>query len=117
MTKLSVAIGIALFSLGLVAQQQHGINIAWTPSPTNGVTSQIICRSLTTGTENCATPLATIPNNTQASFLDTTGNAGTKYFYVLEACIGSICSSPSGEANAIFPTVPAPPSGVTANPQ
>ena len=116
MTKIFVAVCL-LFAISAVAQQQHGINIAWTPSPTNGVTSQIICRSTTTGTENCATPLTTIPNNTQASFLDTTGQAGTKYFYVLEACIGSICSAPSGEANAIFPTVPAPPSGVTANPQ
>ena len=108
---------VLLLVVGSSAAAQHGINLIWTPSVTSGVTSQLVCRSTSPGTENCATPLVTFPNNTTAAYLDTTGTPGTTYYYVLEACIGSICSVPSAEASAVFPSVPVPPSGVTASPQ
>lgn len=100
----------------VASAQQHGINLAWTPSATQGVTTQVICRSTSSGTENCAAPLKTFSDNSTSQFLDTTGQAGVQYYYVLEACINNICSVPSTEATAVFPTVPASPTGVTASP-
>ena len=114
---------IVWLALSTAAVAQHGIMLGngsgggWTLSTTPGITSQLVCRSTSTGTENCAVPLTTIANNTTASYLDTTGVAGTKYFYVLEACIGAICSVPSVEASAVFPTVPTAPTGLGAVPQ
>jgi|ERR1039458_3947337 hypothetical protein len=93
----------------------HGIDITWTLSNTPGVTSQLVCRSTVSGGENCGTPLQTFSDDTTVSFLDTGGVAGTKYYYVLEACIGTICSSPTTpEVSAVFPTVPNAQTGVGA---
>src|ERR1039458_8529376 len=68
----------------------HGIDITWTLSNTPGITSQLVCRSITSGGENCGSPLQTITDGTTVSLLDTAGVGGTKYYYVLEACIGTI---------------------------
>jgi len=105
-----------LFATSLAfGQGQHGIKLSWTLSTTSGVTSQVVCRSTTSGSENCATPLTTISDDVTVSFLDQTGMAGVKYYYVLEACIGTNCSVPSAEASAIYP--PSPQTGVVAVPQ
>src|SRR5271166_877725 len=95
----------------------HGICLSWTLSTTPGITSQVVYRGTTPGGENFITPLTTIANGTAVNYLDTTGAGGLTYYYVLEACIGAICSVPSNEATAVFPTVPAPPTVVTATPQ
>jgi hypothetical protein len=116
--KYLTAIAVVLLAfVGLVAQTQHGLNLAWSLSPTPGITSQLVFRGTTPGGENMASPYATITNGTATSFLDTTGVAGTKYFYVLEACIGAICSAPSNEGSGVFPTLPAPPSGLSVTAQ
>ena len=101
---------ITLATIALAAT--HGNNLTWTPSTSSGVTSQLVCRGTTAGSENCAAPIATIPNNTTTTFLDSTGTAGTTYFYVVEACAGTVCSVPSNEVNAVFPIVPNPPTNL-----
>ena len=95
----------------------HGICLSWTLSTTPGITSQVVYRGTTPGGENFITPLATIPNGTATNSLDTTGAGGLTYYYVVEACIGTICSVPSNEATAVFPTVPVPQAGLSASPQ
>ena len=94
---------------------QHGTCLNWTLSPTQGVNKQLVCRSTTTGTEDCATPLSTIPDGVTTSFLDTTGTPGVSYFYIVKACINNACSAPSNEATNGFP--PAPQSGLTPTSQ
>ena len=106
-----------LLSSPAAAQQQHGINLTWTPSTSSGVTSQLICRSNVSGLEICTVPLVTIPNGTTSSYLDTTGVAAQPYFYIAESCVGAICSAKSNEASAVFPTVAAPPTALSAVPQ
>ena len=117
MKRLFLVISLLLLASVLPAAAQHGINLAWSHSTSAGVTSQVICRSLISAQEVCIPALATILDNTTNTYLDTTGIAGVQYFYVLEACAGTICSIPSNEANAVFPTVPSPPTTLGAVPQ
>jgi hypothetical protein len=81
----------------------HGIGLSWVPSLSAGITDQLVCRGTVPGGEICAPPLVTIANNTTGGFMDTSGSHGTLYYYIVEACHGSICSSSSDEASATFP--------------
>ena len=122
MKRLLVLMTLLLFIAAPVfaqhaAVQSHGINVTWTLSATPGVTSQLLCRSTVSGGEDCSNPLQTFADDTTVAFLDTTGVGGTKYYYVLGACVAGICSAPSPEASAVYPIVPASQTGVAASPQ
>lgn len=94
----------------------------WTPSGTTGsnaATSQKVCRATSAGAA-CGTPLTTIQNNTTATYTDSTGVAGTMYYYTIQACNSTGCSTPSNEVSIAFPTppaVPAAPTNLTATVQ
>lgn len=89
-------LGIVLFwpSRGIFAQSGHNITLTWSAS--SGATSYNVKRSTTTGTE------ATISTSATTSFVDSTGVAGTKYFYVVTAVNQFGESAPSNEASASF---------------
>ena len=111
MKTIKILAVIFILSLGLRAQSSA--NLTWNLSPTPGVTNQLVCRSLTSGSENCQLPLMMIPNDTAITYSDTTGAPGTTYYYTLEACIGLLCSGMSNEASGTFPMPPAPQTGLT----
>ena len=112
---------IVWVGLSTAAVAQHGIKFSWTVSNTPGVTSQALYCGLTTGGENYVTAIITFSDNTTSSYLWTTGIAGNTYFCTGEADILkngiNYWSNPSNEASAVFPTIPAPQSGLTATAQ
>ena len=100
-------LGVVLFwpSRGIFAQSGHNITLTWSAS--SGATSYNVKRSTATGTE------ATIATSATTSFVDTTGVAGTKYFYVVTAVNQFGESGPSNEASATFlGNPPAAPTGL-----
>lgn len=84
---------------------QHGLELTWTEA-TQGTTFNVF-RGTTAGGEDYNNPIATAL--TTESFLDTTGVAGTTYFYTVEAVLNGVASAPSNEGSGVFPTVPASP--------
>lgn len=94
-------------SRGIFAQSGHNITLSWSAS--SGATSYNVKRSTTTGTETALSTSAT------TSFVDSTGVAGTKYFYVVTAVNQFGESGPSNEASATFlGNPPAAPTGLAA---
>ena len=88
---------------------QHGVLLTATASVTPGVTYNVY-RGTTTGG-----PYTQIKTGlTAPTYEDTTGTAGTKYYYVMTAVLGAAESVYSNEANATFLVVPAPPTGLGA---
>jgi hypothetical protein len=81
---------------------QHGVNVTWTAgTPTAGqvaATGWKVERSTVTGGPYTQVGAVTVTN-----YLDTTGTAGTKYFYVIVGTApGAIDANPSLEASATF---------------
>jgi len=94
-------------SRGIFAQSGHNITLTWTASA--GATSYNVKRSTTSGTE---TTLSATP---APPYVDSTGVAGTKYFYVVTA-VNQFGESPSSnEVSATFlGNPPAAPTALSA---
>lgn len=98
----------------------HCTVLSWTASTTSGVTYSV-CRSTTSGAENCTVPINTSPI-TGTSYIDpiTLTNSQQTFFYVIVAVdvtsFGTLTSSPSNEASATFPALPQAPTSATATP-
>jgi hypothetical protein len=100
-------IGLLALCAGLLlwptqAQTQHGVLLTWTAgTPGAGqvaATGWKVQRSTVTGG-----PYTQVAAVTVTSYLDTTGTAGTKYFYVIVGTApGAIDATPSPEASATF---------------
>ncbi len=90
---------------GLTATGFSGsqINLAWTVSTPADATSQQIFRN--TVNTKPGTPIATIANNTTASYADGGLTAATLYYYWLDALDGAGNRSTSATANATTATV------------
>ena len=104
-------LGIVMFwpRLGQT-QGTHSNTLSWT-APTSGgaVATYNVKRSTSTGTE---VMIATVPS-TQTTYVDTTGTAGTTYFYVISASNQFGESPNSNEVSALFlGDKPAAPSGL-----
>lgn len=83
------------------ADQGGSITLNWTvsTSTTPAITAQRIYRSTTSGSGY--TLLATISNNTTATYVDATAVTGTSYYYVIRAYNGAQESANSNQATAI----------------
>lgn len=97
----------------------HGIALAWQES-TSGVTSYNVWRSTTSG----GPYTEVITGVTTTSYLDPAAGltAGTTYYYVVQAAIGTDLSAASAQASATVPSGgfsvdPNAPTGVTATVQ
>jgi cellulose 1,4-beta-cellobiosidase len=92
------------------SQGTHSNTLSWTAPTTGGaVATYNVKRSASAGTE---VTIATVPS-TQTSFVDTTGTAGTTYFYVVSASNQFGESPNSNEVSALFlGDKPAAPSGL-----
>lgn len=110
---LFVLLGVVLGVLPVLrSQTAHSITVAWT-APTSGgaVATYNVKRSTSTGTE---VTIATVPAS-QTSFVDTTGTAGTTYFYVISASNQFGESPNSSEVSGLFlGDKPGAPQGPTA---
>ena len=104
---------VSTVALATPPGQNHGINLTWTEG--TGNCSFNVYKGTAAGGENYSAPYASVGIGVLA-YLDQTGTAGTKYYYTVTSVLNGIESSPSGEVNALFPTVPVPPV-VTATPQ
>ena len=117
MAILLVAVGFWVLPWHVLAQgPQHSITVGWVaPSPVGGsgaVGSYNVYRSTSTG--GPYTKLGSTAANV-VTYADTTGAAGTKYFYVVTTVDSNgFESMNSGEASATAIGNPNPPSGVTA---
>jgi hypothetical protein len=83
------------------ASPSHSVTLTWTASTTSGVTAYNIYRSQTTGgpyTKLTATAVAT------TTYTDSSVIAGTTYYYVATALVGSAESGYSIQASATVPT-------------
>ena len=104
--------------LGIVVafpQTPHSITIAWSYTQgTDPATGFFVYRGTTTGGPYTQLNATALPA-TAVSYVDTTGTAGTKYFYVVQAvdALGDL-SGNSAEASASFLGNPSVPAGVTA---
>ncbi len=96
---LAALIGVLLFWPHGIFAQSHSISLSWTAGTGGGaVATYNVKRSTTSGTE---VTIASVPS-TQTTYSDTTGVAGTKYFYVITAVNSFGESGPSNEASATF---------------
>lgn len=86
----------------------HFNTISWTVSTSTEVTSQKVYRSTVSG--GPYTLLATIPNNTAASYQDSSVTIGANHCYVLTALAGTSESMFSSEVCAVD-------KGTNVNPQ
>lgn len=110
---------LLLFWPNANSQTSHSVSLQWVASTTTGAQYNIY-RSTTTGgpyTKLNGGPIS------GTVFNDTTGAAGTHYFYVVTALCGSTATCPSGvtgessnstEVSATFLGSPVAPAGVTA---
>ncbi|SRR6266436_7670183 len=110
---------LSLFVRRVVAQTAHSVTIQWVTSATTGAQYNIY-RSTTTGgpyTKLNGGPVS------GTVFNDTTGAAGTHYFYVVTALCGTTATCAAGisgesansvEVSATFFGSPSAPTGVTA---
>ncbi len=87
----------------------NSINLSWNAS--TGATSYNILR---TTNSNCSTGLSQIGTSTTTSYSDTTAQAGTTYYYVVQAVNSCGTSSNSNCANAVRSSVPSAPTNLTA---
>lgn len=100
---LVIVLGLPSLRHGLQAQgTTHGVSLTWTAGvPTSGqiaATGWKVNRSLTTGG-----PYTQISAVTVTNYLDTTGTAGTKYFYVVVGTApNALDSAPSNEVSSTF---------------
>jgi len=78
------------------SQGTHDIALTWTAPVTGSPTSYNVKRGVASGAE------VKIASATTTSFIDTTGVAGTKYFYVVTAVNSFGESVVSNEVSAIF---------------
>jgi fibronectin type 3 domain-containing protein len=106
---LLAILGVAWFQSLWAAASTHGIKLSWQES-TPG-TSFIIYR----GPSGKEVAYATTGIGV-TTYNDTNGVAGTKYCYVVAAVLDGIDSGDSPEVCAVFPKVPADPSGLSATP-
>jgi hypothetical protein len=106
---LLAILGVAWFH-SLWAASTHGIRLSWQESTPR--TSFIIYRG-PFGKAKVAHATTGIEVKT---YFDTNGVAGTKYCYVVAAVLDGIDSGDSPEVCAVFPKVPADPSGLSATP-
>ena len=89
---------------------QHGIELVWQESDQGDTfnvhrsTDEVNYSSIASGVSDM-------------SYLDAGGVAGTTYFYYVTAVKNGLESGPSPIADAVFPTVPTPPSSLTATAQ
>lgn len=86
----------------------HGIAVSW--SETTAGTSFNVYRGVGTGTEVAYAQVGI----GILTFNDLTGTGGTNYCYMITAVLNGIESGDSPEACAVFPLVPASPTGTTA---
>lgn len=117
------AVALLLFWPSLGAQTQHSIVVTWGASSTSGAQYNVYRGTATGGpySKLTAVPVSAL------TYTDTTGVAGTKYFYVETAVCPSGGSCPAGiigesgfgpEASATFlgsPNPPVAPVAATAN--
>ena len=103
---LLAILGVAWFQ-SLWAASTHGIKLTWHES-TPG-TSYIIYR----GPSGHEVAYATTGIGV-TTYNDTNGVAGTTYCFLVKAVLNGIESEDSNQACAIFPKVPANPSGLSA---
>jgi hypothetical protein len=109
-----LAIVAALLFWPAQAQTQHGVMLTWTAgTPGAGqvaATGYLVERSTVTGG-----PYTQIASVTVTSYLDTSGTAGSKYFYVVVGTApGAINSANSTEVSATFLAQTAGPVGLQA---
>lgn len=111
---LSILFGILLLPWGtnLRAQGTHNITLAWNAPTTGGaVATYNVKRSTSSGTE---ATIASTPANTR-TYVDSSGTAGTTYFYVVTAVNQFGESGPTNEVSAIFQgDRPGTPAGLSA---
>ncbi len=95
---VSVSSGLAAPSnLSASAQSTSQINLSWSAS--SGASSYDVFRSTTSGfSASSANQIAS--GVSTASYSDTGLNAGTTYYYLVEACNSAGCSGPSNQASA-----------------
>jgi fibronectin type 3 domain-containing protein len=89
----------ALAAVDAPADAGGVVNLSWTPWPSAFVTEQRIYRALIAGGPYSL--IATITNNTTASFQNTGLTNGTAYFYVVRSFDGVNESANSNESSAI----------------
>jgi fibronectin type 3 domain-containing protein len=91
---------------------QHGLNLSWTaPAGADSAVSYNVYRGTVTGGPYAKINTAPV---TATTYLDTTGVAGTEYFYVVtDVDSKGFESAYSTEANGVFPASPNAPSGLT----
>lgn len=89
---------------------QRSVTLGWTEA-TAGITTFNIYRGVAPNGEGLI-PYASVTGS-QLSYVDSTVNNGTTYYYFITAVLG-VESLPSSEVKAVVPTAPASPSGVTA---
>ena len=86
----------------------HGIQLNWQTD--NQADSYNVYRGL----NNVNFALLTSVNAGTTSYLDTTGTQGTLYYYYTTSVLGGIESGGSNVTSANFPTIPNPPTNLTA---
>lgn len=102
---LFVLLGILLGFIPVLRGQSHSLTLTWNASPT--ATSYNVKRSTTSGAE------VTISTTATTTFVDSSGVAGTKYFYVVTAVNSFGESGPSSEVSGTFlGNPPAAPTGL-----
>lgn len=110
--RLIVLFGIVSFGLFVAPVKAQGAlhsnTLTWTLSSTSGVTSQKIYRGTVNG--GPYTLLATIPNGTVVTYVDTNTIQGTLHYYVVTALVGTNESVNSNQVSALD-------SGTNVNPQ
>lgn len=115
-TAFALLMMVLVIGLPLKAQGSHSITVSWTaPSPVGGsgtVAHYNVKRSTSAGTET------TIASPVASPFVDSTGVAGTKYFYV----VSTVDSAGNESVNSAEVSVtaignPLPPQGVTVTAQ
>ena len=108
---LIAAVALLFLSVGTKAQTQHFITLTWV-APAVAPASYNVYRATVSGG-----PYTKIINCPTVSINDTTGVAGTKYFYVVRSVDASGNESAnSNEASATAIGNPSPPTSVSAVP-
>lgn len=110
--RLLILFGVISFGLFVTPAKAQGAphsnTLTWTLSTTSGVTSQKIYRGTVNG--GPYTLLATIPNGTVATYVDTNTTQGTLHYYVITALVGTNESVFTNQVSALD-------SGTNVNPQ
>ncbi len=108
---LSLAFGVCLAAIAILVSPQvaqgatgHGVDLTWTAS-TSVVTGlgYNVYRGTVAGAESATPVNTTLITSTAWSDANVTPN--TTYYYVVKACVGTVCSGPSNEAAATVPLV------------